>query len=358
MRKLSLLLALLMIGTGLLAGCGDRGNPAGGPIEESSAVPSSEPEVSSEAPKLAVNPLTGEENLTPGQENLRPVAIMINNIKTAWSVQTGVGAADIVYETLVEGGITRMMAVYQNIAAAPTIGTVRSARYSYAELALALDAVYVSMGADKKYYEPYRKRLGLEWYNLMTNEAASFRVQNGKAYEHTLYTSGERLSAGLTKSKIRMTVKESRKKPILDFLPADSPQKLPGGACQQVSFAFSSTYSSGFTYDAATGMYLKSQGGAAHSDYKTGKQLGTKNVFVLYTQVTSFDDQYHVKSDLSSGTGYYISQGTYQEIKWSKGAAENLFVFTAADGSPLKVNAGKSWISIADQAHRSKFAIS
>ena len=338
------------------AGCADS-NPAGGDIESQRYISEPEPEASSEAPKLTVNPLTGEENLAPGLESKRPVAIMINNIKAAWDAQTGVGAADIVYETLVEGGITRLMAVYQNIGAAPTIGTVRSARYSYAELALSLDAIYISMGADKKYYEPYQKQLGIQWYNLMSHEAASFRVKNGKAYEHTLYTSGERLSKNLAKANIRMNVRDSRKKTIFDFAPPAESRTLSGGTCNTLKVNFSDTYGSSYKYDPAAKTYLKLQGGSPHKDYKTGAQLKVRNVFVLFTKVTEFSDGYHVKSDLSSGSGYYATEGTYQEISWSKGAAANLFTFTNKDGTPLVVNAGKSWVSIADQAHRPDFAI-
>ena len=61
--------------------------------------------------KYAVNPLTGLKNLPKEKANARPVAVMINNISVAQRVQTGLNAADIIYETEVEGGITRLMAV-------------------------------------------------------------------------------------------------------------------------------------------------------------------------------------------------------------------------------------------------------
>ena len=66
-------------------------------------------------PTLSVNPLTGIADISKDALSRRPVAIMVNNVSTAQGVQTGVADADIVYETEVEGGITRLMAVYQDI---------------------------------------------------------------------------------------------------------------------------------------------------------------------------------------------------------------------------------------------------
>ena len=80
---------------------------------------------------------------------------MINNISVAQSVQTGLSKADIVYETEVEGGITRLLAVFQDITAAEKIGTIRSARYPYVDLAMGHNAIYVHCGQDGTYCEPH-----------------------------------------------------------------------------------------------------------------------------------------------------------------------------------------------------------
>ena len=113
--------------------------------------------VSVKEPEEILNPLTGAPDIVSGKENNRPVAIMINNISVAQPVQTGVNNADIVYETEVEGGITRLMAVYQDIASVGQIGPVRSARYPYVDLALGNDAIYVHCGQDNLYCKPHLK---------------------------------------------------------------------------------------------------------------------------------------------------------------------------------------------------------
>lgn len=95
-KKIFALLLCLVLLT--LGGCSKADNT-------SSAVEST-PEPIVETVKYAINPLTGLENLDPAKENVRPVAVMVNNVKVAQKVQTGPAAADIVYETEVEGGIT------------------------------------------------------------------------------------------------------------------------------------------------------------------------------------------------------------------------------------------------------------
>jgi len=99
--------------------------------EETPTDVSSVPEI-----KYEINPLTGELNVLPENAGKRPVAVMVNNISHAQSVQAGLGDADIIFESLAEGGITRLMAVFYDVSKAGQIGTVRSARYTYAQLAL------------------------------------------------------------------------------------------------------------------------------------------------------------------------------------------------------------------------------
>ena len=85
------------------------------------------------APTGFINSLTGERTLeTEAQTKLRPVAVSVNNLLPAQKVQTGLEKADIVYESYVEGGITRLLAVFKDLKSVKQVGTVRSARYVYA----------------------------------------------------------------------------------------------------------------------------------------------------------------------------------------------------------------------------------
>ena len=294
-------------------------------------------------PVLYKNPLTGVSELTEDKADDRPVAIMINNISTAQPVQTGLNKADIIYETEVEGGITRLMAVYQNVSEVGRIGTIRSARYPYVDLALGHNAIYLHHGQDNKYCGPHLK--DIDDINISEGNYG-FRIKNGLATEHTLYTEGGKLWDGLVKDK----VKTERGSSVMwaNFTDDETPIALENTA-SSVSVPFSASYKTVFKYDSATGKYTRYFGNTLRKDYNTGNTTQVKNVFVLLTTIKNYSDGYHRQVLLESGEGYYCTNGTYTPIKWSKGAAKNSFKFTKSDGTELLVSAGSSWVCIANK---------
>ena len=294
-------------------------------------------------PVLYKNPLTGVSELTEDKADDRPVAIMINNISTAQPVQTGLNKADIIYETEVEGGITRLMAVYQNVSEVGRIGTIRSARYPYVDLALGHNAIYLHHGQDNKYCGPHLK--DIDDINISEGNYG-FRIKNGLATEHTLYTEGGKLWDGLVKDK----VKTERGSSVMwaNFTDDETPIALENTA-SSVSVPFSASYKTVFKYDSATGKYTRYFGNTLRKDYNTGETTQVKNVFVLLTTIKNYSDGYHRQFLLESGEGYYCTNGTYTPIKWSKGAAKNSFKFTKSDGTELLVSAGSSWVCIANK---------
>ena len=345
-RVVSAALALLM--TAGIAGCELDPPYTGSDTSTTSAV--SQAQVSSSVAKTpeneyALNPLTGVYDLNKDAVGKRPVAVMINNIETAQSVQTGLGEADIIFENLAEGGITRLMAVYSDIASVGQIGTVRSLRYSYIDLAATFDAIPVHCGSDNTYATPHQKALNLSSFDLGTMDSSvQFREKNGKATEHTLYTKGSMLSEGIAKSNLRQTVSSSQKETAFSFL--DKKESKPAGnqSCTDAFVSMSSAYTTNFRYNESDQTYTRCPDGKALKDYKTGQVVSVKNVFLLYTSVTTFDDDYHTKTSLNGGDGVYISEGGAAEIQWKKGDASSPLTFTDASGQSLEVNAGSSWI--------------
>lgn len=302
--------------------------------------------------KYAINSLTGVRDLDWDMVNKRPVAIMINNISLAQDVQTAVGDADMVFETLVEGGITRLMAVYSDISKIGQIGTCRSSRYSYAELACGLDARYVHCGSDNKYCTPLMKELGLDNLDLGGNAySASKRISNGHDYEHTLYTYGDKLAKLYNKGRTEI---KDRAKNAYKFNDEKSPKKYEDEATD-VSVKFSSSYTTGFEYDKESNKYIRKFDGDVLKDYKTGKSEKFTNVIVLFTDVYALSDGYHMRSKLSSGKGYYITNGTKTSIKWEKGNSSDSLKYFDENGNELILNAGNSYICITDTDNKSAF---
>lgn len=338
-----LIIALLCFSVIILSACG-----CGKKQAKTSAAKSDNTKTENNEQKTPAEEPTGINNLTGlpidlDKQDLRPVAVMINNMNIAQPVQCGVNKADIVYETEVEGGITRLMAVFKDIASVNQIGPIRSARYPYVDLALGNNAVYYHCGQDPTYCAPHLK--DIEDISIDTGSYGGTRIKNGLASEHTLYSYGNKLFNGLSQKKFSTTQADNT--PWQNFGTKDENITLTDGTCAKVTVPFSSSYKTVFEYNPAKGAYTRYFGTTLRKDYVTNETTDVKNVFVLLTSITNYPDGKHRRVDLSGGEGYYIVNGTYTKIHWSKGSMNSSLKFTDASGAPLKVNAGNSWVCIA-----------
>ncbi|MBR4761093.1 MAG: DUF3048 domain-containing protein [Clostridia bacterium] len=290
-------------------------------------------------PQLFYNPLTGIKNLSKEEAAVRPVAVMINNITVAQTVQTGLNNADIIYETEVEGGITRLMAVYKNFEKVGQIGTIRSARYPYVDLALAHNAMYVHCGQDPVYCAPHLK--DIDDISVDTGTTGTKRIKNGLATEHTLYIFGNELWQKLA-SKFST---ESNNGLWQSFANEDETVTLDGGAADRVEIPFP-ILKTVFEYDKETGRYTRYSRGNKMTDYVTGEAVTVKNVFILLTTIVDYPDGKHRKVSLTGGEGYYITNGTYTAVKWEKGGEKSPIKITDTNGKAITVSAGNSWVCL------------
>lgn len=298
-------------------------------------------EVEEDTHDLSINPLTGvAEYEDSAKAKQRPIAIMIENSTVSMPVQTGLANADIVYETEAEGGITRLVALYQDISDMDKIGNVRSARYPYVDLALGHNAVYVHCGCNV-YCKPHLE--DIDDIELNTDSTGSKRIANGLASEHTVYALADQLNARINK-EFDMTNKNV--KSWVNF--TDEKITLDGGAATSVSVPFPASKTN-FTYDEGSGLYTRLVGSKVHTDYFTDEKTQVKNIFVLLTDMSYFSDNKTRNISFKGGDGYYITNGTVQFIKWEKGAATNGFKFADTEGKEITVSAGNSWVCIANK---------
>ena len=329
-RLTALGLCLLLL---MSASCSKK--PAETPKEE----PNNEIQESAKS-QNSLNPLTGLYEYE-GILNVRPVAIMINNDVRAQNVQAGLPQADIIYETEIEGGETRLMAVFQDLEKVSDVGTVRSCRYAYIDLALGHNAVYVSRGYDPTYAGPHLN--GVDYIDLHEGNYG-YRPDNGLALEHTLYAKGEKLWNGIA-SKFNTTLENA--KPWQTFAKEGEKVTLAGGKADKVTVAFSGNFKSIFIYDEQTGLYERNFKDKVPTEYLTKESTKVKNVIVCLTKIADYPDGIHRNIALESGEGYYITNGTFQKIKWSKGDAASSLKFTYEDGSDVVMSAGNTWVCLA-----------
>ena len=349
---LSLLLALVFIFT--LSACGGSDNTASdNPSSTPSDTTSSEEEATPPPPPTYLNTLTGEMSLSdPDAVGKKPVAITINNIYVAQKVQCGLDKADVVFETEVEGGITRLLALFADVSEVEKLGTVRSLRVVFADIAAGMNALLFYHGIDEDYCSPHLKALGINSHQI-GYKTDSYREKNGLAYEHRLYTSGELLD-GVIESKKKWNT-EGTTKTWLDF--SDSADKIAAGelSAKKVTVPFSGTTTTQFIYDETEQKYARARKDKEYIDALSGNRELFTNVFILETTITNYDDGYHRKVSLQGGEGYYASAGGIVAIKWTKGDSKDNFKFTYEDGTPLTVNQGNSYVCIKSKAKKVSF---
>lgn len=275
----------------------------------------------------------------------RPYAVMINNINVARPLQSGLQDAYIVYELIVEGGITRYMALFQEQSTA-RIGSVRSARHYYLDYALENDAIYVHHGQSDQAAGDF-SRLSIDRI-VVNNSTTGWRDRTlNVSSEHTLFTSIEKLNNGL--SGLRTT---REKDFLLDYSvkSLDLSGKEGSIVANKISIPYSNYLTTSYEYDSVNKVYNRFVNGSIHKDYVTGNQYTTKNIITY--QVNNYDlndgsgKGRQGIDNIGSGTGYYISEGYAVPIKWSKSSREAQTKYTYSDGTEIKVNDGNTFIQI------------
>ncbi len=313
-----------------------------------SVEPSEDPSPSPSVYDGPVNPLTGmpcDESIV----NNRPYAVMINNIISA-QPQLGVSQADIIYEIVVEGGITRMMALFQDVSDIGDIGSVRSARPYYIRIALGYDAVYIHAGGSPDAYSVMKSTQILHYDGVNGSRQDIFyrdperRSQLG--FEHSLLTNGALISEYLPAYGVRLEHTES-----YDNGMVFSEDAAPDGgvSAEDVKVYFSSSKTTSFKYSEADGVYYASQYGDIYADGSNGEQIGVSNILVLYTDVSRVagDTEGRMSVDTTgSGSGVFFCGGYCEPIKWSRASITDPYTYTRNDGSSLSLCPGTTYISI------------
>ena len=243
------------------------------------------------------------------------------------------------------------MAVYSDIAAVGTIGSVRSARPVMINISMGLDCVFVHSGGSPQAYSDLSAYSVTDIDGLYDGGAVFYR-DSGRAsnmgYEHALMSTGSRLSSKLDKLAAQGTRVSLDSGYAVPFAFNEEDTAPAGGsAAAKVTTKYGS-YQPFFRYDEASGNYQRYQYGAKHIDNNTGEQLSFKNVVVLSVKswVIKGDAAGRRQfSDVGSGSGLYVTDGVSVPVKWSKASAAAPLKLTHEDGTELKLNPGKTFIS-------------
>jgi len=285
----------------------------------------------------------------------RPVAVMINNIKQACP-QVGISHADVIYEMMAEGGITRLMMLVTEYDKLGVVGSVRSSREYFIDMAQNHDAIYIHAGGSDGAYAVIKWRgiNNIDGVNMYTPD--TFYRDPARAsqmgLEHSLMTSGKGIVSGINYKKYRTTLKDGFSSP-LRFIDFDAePIELPDGQARHIIIPYNNYTFPQYIYRPQEGVYARYQfNGKEHIDAETGEILTFTNVIVIACKHSYTGDSYgHINIETTGeGDGYYFTRGTYVKIKWSKKSAESPIVLTYSDGSPVYLNCGKTFINVVDR---------
>lgn len=308
-----LTLAATLIG---LTACSGGAEPVLQPTETivpTSPIPSaSESPIASEAPTAAfLAPLTGLPVIK--EITNRPLYVMINNLAPA-RPQSGLTQADTVWEILAEGGITRLIAVFQSKEFTDPIGPIRSIRPYFIQVGEFYNGVGVHAGAsnDALAILQRQKKATLDEIN---NAGAYFYRDKSRKAPHNVYSTLEKLREGAENRKYSSDAEV----PILNF--NNSPAALTtASAASQIEIKFMlQDYKVSYLYDNVKGLYSRSINDKPHIDKNNNEQLTASNLVVLSTKHVAYDDVGRLEVDLNSGGNALLFQnGKAISCKWER----------------------------------------
>ncbi|MDQ1370225.1 MAG: hypothetical protein QOF20_2578 [Acidimicrobiaceae bacterium] len=331
----------------LAAACGGAKKVAK-PGAATTVPPSSAATTSTTAAPPPVSPLTGMAQPDGGKLARVSLAVKIDNVDDA-RPQAGLDAADVVYEEMVEGRVTRLLAIFQSSDTA-RIGPVRSTRTTDINVVSSLNhPLYSYSGGNTGFVAQLRAAPVVDVGADAHGEAY---VRSGPhAAPHNLYTS----TAGL----LGLAPKGSGPPPAMFAYRAAGQTAVGAGVAPashlDLNFGFSSA---SWDWDAASQTWKRGQNGSADV-LQSGQQIAASNVIVQIVAYTT--DGYASGEGISpppaipkgqtvgSGTAIVMTGGAVIRANWTKAAPTSVTQFTDSGGQPIQLTAGRTWVELAPE---------
>ena len=276
--------------------------------------------------------------------NDRPIAVMIDNHKGAWP-QAGLNDTYLVYEIIVEGGETRLMALFKG-KKVDVIGPVRSSRHYFLDYAMENDAIYAHYGWSPKAKNDISS-LGINNINGIYYGKPTFWRISAKKAPHNAMTSTKTILDAAKKKGYNTTSKATS---VLTYA-KEEVELEEGENATEVKIPHSYMQNVTYKYDLKTQRYTRYARGVLQKDYTTGKSITTKNIIIMFANNSQLNDgTTKDRQDLHNiGTfdGYYITNGKAIKIKCKKESRRSKTIYTnASTGEVLEVNDGNTWVNI------------
>ncbi len=370
MKKICALLALMLLSASVFVACGNDDTPADN-IVQGEPIPDETPgdtdvtddEDTSLPPEEGmVRSFLSNEWIDEEVANTRPIAVMFPTDKTA-QPQYGISQAEVLYECMEEGGISRQMGIIQNWDSLDKIGNIRSCRQYYMYWMLEYDAILIHGGGIYTmaglFADPSVNNISGSGESGTGSGAPGneyfFRTTDKKA-PHNMFISNEGINDAIDSLGYTKEIREDYHDPD-HFTFAKSTNTLEDG--EDATFIDLSEvfpYSKPtFTYNEEEGVYYKTLHGEAQIDATNDEQLNFANVIVQVTQSQNLhadpnqtDYKVFLCHDTTRG-GYYFTQGKVIPIRWEKTTDRGATKYYDLDGNEIELNTGKTYIAVSQE---------
>lgn len=326
-------------------------------------------------PAYDADPLTGEARKSTG----RMVGVMVNNIanseKQNARPQRGIGSADLLIESKVEGGITRLCAVFRDADTIPEVGPLRSGRDQFLQLLMPWNILYYHDGESifcTQFVSVYGYSGlnigGKNYFKTPIHPIVSHRNNRGRdvAYEHTEFTSGKEICKAASDAGISLYApSEGTFFHFADYR-TDEVNKLKGEpSAKKIAIVHSESYRTSFSYSAlshtyAMQMYNSSKKATENTvDELTGEQLTFENVVVCFADMDAYAGDSHDVQEvqyIKGGDAYLFTRGGVQAGRWEKTYPTNPLKLYTKSGEEMTLNRGKTYFALVDNDELSNFS--
>jgi hypothetical protein len=291
-------------------------------------------------PALPTAPLTGLPETNPAQLHAPAVVIKIDNVTGALP-QTGINQADVVYEEMVEGGLTRLAAVFQSDYPS-VVGPVRSGRLTDEYIADDLSHPVLVYAGTNAIFLPILESQPVTTATMNLDPNLFYRAGPNVA-PHDLFSNVAALA--------RLDTVQAAPHPLFRYLPEG--KTFAGAPASQLSIGFPAAAIS-WVYRASAHGWLRVQNGLPDVD-TAGRQVDATNVVVLFVPyITSGmatgegGPPAPIPEGIMSGTGqaWFLSDGKIAMGTWSRSSLTSVASYRTAAGQPVLLTPGQTWVEL------------